>query len=217
MQSFSAFTLGHLKRRIAMSRLLHSVVVVFIAGLLMPSAGMAAALYIDDSSLTEQIVFGFGDFDNGGFSINGVNQGQGGQVTLPETAAQISFSGSWNYNPPGLGDGRHTFYLVEPDSTQILSDILDFTVTFSTAVNHATIEGTFISDSDVTGGVLQPLPGVPLTPDNTFDENGAWVYFYATNLTGGVISDIPEPSSLILLSIGAVCLLTYSWRRRIAK
>ena len=55
-----------------------------------------------------------------------------------------------------------------------------------------------------------------------FDENGNWVTFTGVGPTGvpgpwnyfGRIQTVPEPSTLALLSMGAVAMFAYAWRKR---
>ena len=55
-----------------------------------------------------------------------------------------------------------------------------------------------------------------------FDENGNWVAFTGVGPTGvpgpwnyfGRIQTVPEPSTLALLSMGAVAMFAYAWRKR---
>jgi hypothetical protein len=139
-----------------------------------------------------------------------------------------------NLNGPGTStdengnitiSGRDGSFSLVMDSPYITSGIGTITLSFS---------GGLVTESDATGIYAGLLPGVgsgsdaisfhigdgqgnvdidfDYGPDNVngFDAD-------ATFANSGSWSEVPEPSTLTLLGIGAVGLLAYDWRRRMAK
>jgi hypothetical protein len=51
--------------------------------------------------------------------------------------------------------------------------------------------------------------------DLTYD--GTYASFTVTGFSGYAVSGIPEPSAIILFSMGAASLVAYTWRRRIRR
>jgi hypothetical protein len=75
-----------------------------------------------------------------------------------------------------------------------------------------------LGKQDVTLWHLQGTAWTPYTGDpqmQTYDANGVFS-FYDTSLQFGAfaVTGVPEPSTFALLSIGAISLLAYAWRRR---
>lgn len=68
--------------------------------------------------------------------------------------------------------------------------------------------------SDINGELGQLPSGV--SPNDVFVEDGNPVLFSALNLTGALISDVPEPSSWVLLGSALVGLCGYRIRKRFA-
>jgi hypothetical protein len=67
-------------------------------------------------------------------------------------------------------------------------------------------------------GISEKVTEVDLSMDNsllTFSESGTIAYIKKKEIDGvSITAIVPEPSSFILLGIGATTLLAYTWRRR---
>ena len=159
-----------------------------------------------------------------------------GFLNLDDNTYQTSrlFDLEVNLNGPGTStdengnitiSGRDGSFSLVMDSPYITSGIGTITLSFS---------GGLVTESDATGIYAGLLPGVgsgsdaisfhigdgqgnvdidfDYGPDNVngFDAD-------ATFANSGSWSEVPEPSTLTLLGIGAVGLLAYDWRRRMAK
>ena len=76
-----------------------------------------------------------------------------------------------------------------------------------------------------SNGVMQDLNNLIDAPDGwtlmhatAISDNG-WIVGYGTHNSGStahgfLLTPIPEPSTLVLLGVGAISLLGYAWRRR---
>jgi hypothetical protein len=172
--------------------------------LLAPNRGSAAFIGIDDTSPAEVVVVTFADFELG-FSVNGAALGSTGSITVPETGP-LDFFGGW-IATPGLPPVSRTIYLIEPGASAapLVSDIFRYNITTSEN-GISTIQGSFISDVNDNLGTLP----TGVNPEDVFLENGQPVPFSAPFLNGLVISDVPEPSALVLVGFGLVSLL--GWR-----
>jgi len=176
--------------------------------LLVPDVLSAAAIAIDDTSPAEVVVITFSDFE-GGFSVNGSALATSGSITLPETDP-LTFIGHW-IATPDLPPLSRTIYLIEPtpSAAPLVSDI--FTYNIDTNPNGlSTIQGSFVSDVNDNLGVLPR----EVNPADVFIEDGLPVLFSAPFLTGRLISDVPEPSTLVLFGFGVVSLVGFRLRNR---
>jgi hypothetical protein len=184
-----------------------------LVAILAPSVARAAAIFIDDTSPDETITvsandFEFGLFVNGGLVQQGLNNPA--SAKFPETGA-IAIHGTWidnSFNQPQT----RTIYLLEPGdpaTAPLVSDIFNYRIN-PNGNGTASIDGDFISDFE---GPLGPLPA-GVDPHDVFFEDGRPVSFDAAFLTGQLISDIPEPGSIVLLATGLSALALVAWRRK---
>jgi hypothetical protein len=162
------------------------------------------------------------DFEHG-FSAGGITYNQG--LGLPDTHSfpetppptggipTISFSGTWNTNI-GTAAGPYNFVFVEASNHNLVSDILQFSVT-DNGNGTATITGIFQSDDPLGQGFIRTLNPNDPTP---IVEDGTTFGIGLPNLTIHVSSDLnapdtPEPASVILFGIGIAGMAGWKWRR----
>jgi len=76
-----------------------------------------------------------------------------------------------------------------------------------------------LADVGVTGEYLE----FPQASDMNYGAHGVpnpslpdsvWPSYYGSNMMSVSGSEVPEPSTLVLLGFGAVSLIAYAWRRR---
>jgi hypothetical protein len=137
--------------------------------------------------------------------------------------------------PDALGD----FILVEPSTQTTISDVIRFEpegIYFMSDIEpgeHAPTDTlptiTLAAWANPANGYFTPYGGTVLTNDAGddiasgvsytpgFEPAGGWYdpgYYMGSQTTYTIISDVPEPSALILLGIGVSGLLAVVWRRR---
>src|SRR6266404_3077813 len=178
---------------------------------LVPSLASAANINIID--LTDSL------------SIAGTQFEFGFSSTVNNPTETITFQGSWISNGGTSGSG--ILYLVEP-GTSLISDILRVTFECASLTGcQSTISGTFISDVTGNLGIL-PLGFTGIAETGTLQNvtgqfqnpaNGAPVTLPA-NITIFAQSDVnetgevPEPSSIYLITGGLALLASRLVRRR---
>jgi hypothetical protein len=132
----------------------------------------------------------------------------------------VNIHGAW-VSPNPFADGqvqtyRYNFWdaLVNGVPTGI-SDTVVLTLSGQQAnPNNMTIDLRFRSDN-LGGNVLTPVPGgVDIIENGLFQSLNANLPTQLTELSVSIRSDIPEPSSLALLAVGALSLLSYASRKR---
>jgi len=117
-------------------------------------------------------------------------------------------SGSWNSGEPALilvGDGKTLYHdQVSHPSTQWTSyDIL----LASTSDWHLNSDTGVAPTVEEMEAVLGSIDAMYIFAD--------WIYGYDTvGIDNVVMSSVPEPSTVVLIGIGAISLLGYAWRRR---
>jgi len=172
-------------------------VVGALVALLGAGTANAAFFTIDDSNPNETITISAGDFEFGmtvtGFgSTSGI--GHSFTNTAPETAAPITFSGSWidlGESTPG------TFAQIAFDGT-LPSDQLVYTV--STSGSVGTISGSFCSDLALCA--IPPGASVTIVGEGPNDFSQA---FLSASWVSGPLESAPEvsaPASLVVLGTG---------------
>lgn len=172
----------------------------------------AASILLDAGNIEELVTFTFGQFE-GGFSINGSTPTSGGSFTFGE-GTQLNFTGQWI----DLGQAQafsRTVYWVDADpGLNIISEILQWTITPSGPSGLATISGFFQAE-----GLGMLPPGVNPS-DIIFEYTDAShdpFQFTAPFLVGQVITGagdvvrVPEPGLLALIGLGLGAL---GWHRR---
>jgi len=171
---------------------------------LAPGSIRAAAIFIDDTNPNEILTVTANDFE-GGLLLNGVLFQQGlhnpATGTFPETDA-LNFSGTWiTDNQQGPVD--RTIFLIESPiipgaAAPLVSDILRFQITPNTDNGTATIQGSFVSDTNDNLGTLP----TDVPPENVFLETGNPVdlSFFALSFSVKSDAEIPEPSTWVLLA-----------------
>jgi hypothetical protein len=175
--------------------------------LLSTEAVQAAAIGFDDTNPNDTITLTVNDFE-GGFSVNGTLIQQGTQnpatLVLKETDP-LNFVGRWidlGQTPPT----QRTIYLVEPNDPTLISDILHFNMNSDGA--FGLIEGSFVSDFEDNLGHLP----AGVNPADVFIENGQPVPFNAPFLSGYIMSDVPEPTTIALFALGGLAAMRRSRR-----
>jgi hypothetical protein len=181
----------------------------------------AAAIVIDDTAADDTITVSANDFELG-LLLNGATfqSGLGNPaVTVPPLSevAPLEFLGTWitfgQQGPAGA-----TIYLVESPydpalpTTPLISDILRYQITPNTDGFTATIQGSFVSDTEDNLGFVPP----GTNPAFVFLETGKPVNLSFVGLSVQVISDVdvPEPSSVCLAALGLVGLAAIGYRHR---
>ena len=197
-----------------MRRFTYALLGVAALSLLVPVSARAAALLIDDTLTTDQIVFSANDFE-GGLSLDGVLFQQGTNnpavATLPEADVNgnpivHNFDGTWITGGATLPPTIQVAFL-EAQNPSILSDVL-FVQYTDQGNGFGRIVGHFVSDTKEQG--LNPsqyiTPGVAVT--NWPETNGPF-NFSAPFLTGIANSDVdvPEPASCALIALGIGALI----------
>jgi hypothetical protein len=186
-----------------MNRLFASGLAIAAIALAAPRPASAAFLSIDDASVEGSIIFSVGQFDRGqGFVLDG------SQLLAPSlgTASRTVSEGTIATDPI-----THSFTgqfltggaIVAPTSGTIafteagggISDILTFSYTGGGAGSTATLTGSFVSDLEPGGSLTAPIGA-------TLVREGTPFIFSNTNITASAVSDVPEPASLALLSVG---------------
>ena len=194
----------------AFTRLFYSLPAATFALALMANDAKAASIFIDAANLEDRVAFNFGQFE-GGFSINGSTPITTGGSVFGE-GTQLNFTGQW-IDLGAATSFTRTVYWVEPLFPNIISEILQWTITPSGASGLATISGFFQAEG------LGTLPaGVPSSDIIIERGNGSHdpFNFSAAFLGGQVITgaELPEPSTYLLLGVGILGLVGTRLRRR---
>jgi len=185
--------------------------------LIVERPAVAAGLVINDASVEGSITFTVGQFDIGGFTLDGTQILAPGLGTASATVSEgtpatgpitHTFTGQFLTGGALFSPLSGTIAFVEPGGG--ISDILTFSYTGGGAGGTATLTGSFVSDLDPSS--LVAPPGATLVTESTTPFT-----FNNTNITASAVSDVesvPEPASLTL--VGTVLLgLSLGFLRRL--
>ena len=195
---------------------------VLSASLLAQTGAFAASIRVDEANflvpdnqvLTEE-------WNNLGAQALGFDPTSLTVFASNETLTQlgvVNIHGAW-VSPNPLGNGQsqsYAFNIWDPaNEGGALSDTLFLTLTGQTAnPNNMTVDLSFRSDN-LAGNGLTPISGaIDITENGLFQSLDTWLPSQLTLLSVSFRSDVPEPSSLALLAVGALGLLSYASRKR---
>jgi hypothetical protein len=110
-------------------------------------------------------------------------------------------------------------YNQQPGGTDMATEDLTIYAYFGGVNQPLGVGGTTqeLTDIPISGTQSTPTVIVPGTFNLDLPANSTQYVGYYAWLFGTASSQIPEPSSLALVGIGAISLLAYGWRRRKAK
>jgi PEP-CTERM motif len=201
-------------------------IAILSASLLVQTGAFAANILIDESNFqvpTNQVLVG--EWNALGAQATGFAPASLTIVTANETLAAlgvVDIHGEW-VAPAPFANGQAQTYRFNIWDDVIggvptnLSDTLILTLTGQQAnPNNMTIDLSFRSDNLAENG-LTPMSGaIDIIEDGTFQPLDTWLPSQLTLLNVSFRSDIPEPSSLALLAVGALSLLCASRKRGVA-
>ncbi len=161
----------------------------------------AAAFVIDDRFDDPSPIGVFANDWEGGLFINGAifQQGLNNPASGSVNGESLTFDGSWI----DLGQSvplNRTVYFVEPGTPNVVSDILQYSISTDGSFGH--LVGSFVSDDD-NGNLGQVPPGT--LPENIWLE-GSGDFNYGAPFMGASVLTTPEPMSLLTLLVAGVAL-----------
>lgn len=163
----------------------------------------AASILIDAGNIEELVTFTFGQFE-GGFSINGSTPTSGGSFTFGE-GTQLNFTGQWIDLGQATAFSRTVYWTDPDDGSNVISEILQYTITPSGASGLATISGFFQAEGlgTIPPGV-SPADIIVEFADGSHDPFQFGAPFLSAQIITGAGSAVraPEPTVLTLLGLG---------------
>jgi hypothetical protein len=163
------------------------------AAILLPIAGKAASVTIDDTSSAETITINWSGFLSG-VVLNSVPQPTAGSFTINENIGNtINFSGIWNSGGLAVAPTLVDFY--EDSTLTTVSDILTYSVGTGPGISTFNLDFT----SDVEGTALSPRAGAMQFIEGLDATGNPLAYMFGyNNLNVSVTSGpevVPEPST----------------------
>jgi hypothetical protein len=200
---------------------------ILSASLLAPIGAFAANIQIDESNFqvpTNQVLIG-GEWNALGAHATGFDPASLTITVANETLTAlgvVDIHGEWvSLNPFGNGQTQtYRFNFWDHEIGGVMTDISDTLLITLTGQqgnpNNMGIDLSFRSDNlEPAGNGLTPLSGATdILEDGTFQSLDAWLPSQLTQLNVSIRSEVPEPSSLALLAVGALSLLSYASRKR---
>jgi hypothetical protein len=172
-----------------------------VIGLVLPSIASAGAILTIRDGANDMITITASGFNE--FSVNGNALADGASVSVPESDGAVNFSGLFSTN--GQQDSRvlYKVYFTEPGEQ--ISDLLQYTLVYNAGI-RGSVSGSFQSDGET--GLPGQLPSETSDTVAIFNERDG--EYTRSHIDFGVNassdSDIPEPTSVVLVGLGLVAL-----------
>src|ERR1043166_5079141 len=171
-----------------MKHLRSTLAILALAGAIAvaPQLAGAAVFTIDDTSPDDTITIDAGGFVsldiNGSLFESGVENSA--TMTLPESAGEITFAGTWPFFAPPASSLRVVF--VEPEDPSVVSDVLSVDYDVAIGGELASIVGSFVSDFENNLGLVSDPQYTGYT---VYVENSTGFDFSHSNLSARAVSD----------------------------